>query len=67
MRSSVRSSDTHLDVIRSQDDPAAEAVAQVDDGHAAAEANDAGEGGAERHDQDLSEVHQVRGKESIFT
>lgn len=52
---SVISSDTHLDMIRSQNDPATEAVAQIDDSHTAAEANDTGEGGSERHDQDLWE------------
>lgn len=36
-----------------QDDPAAEAVAQVDDRHTAAEADDVGESSTEGHNQDL--------------
>lgn len=43
----------HLDVVGPQDDPAAETVTQVDDGHTAAEADDVGEGSAQRDDQDL--------------
>lgn len=50
----------HLDVIRSQDDPATEAVAQVDDGHAAAEPNDVRKGCSESHDQDLWEEARAR-------
>lgn len=63
---SIMTSSTHLDVIRSQNDPPTEAVAQVDDSHTAAEANDTGEGGPERHDQDLWESTRWN-KESIFT
>ena len=46
-------------MIRPQDDPAAEAVAQVDDRHAAAEADDVGESSTEGHNQDL----RARGRE----
>lgn len=49
----------HLDMVRSQDDPAAEAVAQIDDGHAAAEPNDVGKSCSECHDQDLWEEARV--------
>lgn len=55
VQSSVITSNTHLDMIRSQNDPPTEAVAQIDDSHTAAEANDTGEGGSECHDQDLLE------------
>lgn len=48
-----QTSGTHLDMIRPQNDPPTEAVAQVDDSHTAAEADDTGEGGPERHNQDL--------------
>ena len=36
-----------------QHDPAAEAIAQIDDGHTAAEAHDAGQGHPQRGDEDL--------------
>lgn len=49
----VVTGNTHLDVIRPQNDPATEAVAQIDDSHAAAEANHTGEGSSQCHDQDL--------------
>lgn len=51
----VATSNAHLDVIRPQNDPATEAVAQIDDSHTAAEANHTGEGCSECHDQDLWE------------
>ena len=39
-----------------QHDPAAEAIAQIDDGHTAAEAHDAGQGHPQRGDEDLCKV-----------
>lgn len=56
----------HLDVVGSQHDPAAEAVAQVDDGHAAAEADDVGEGHPQRHDEDLGGWKNPRGSNSVL-
>ena len=49
-------SGVHLDVVRSQDDPATEAVSQIDDGHAAAEPDHIGERCSKCHDQDLREA-----------
>lgn len=49
----------HLDVVRSQDDPATEAVAQINDGHAAAEPNDVRKSCSESHNQDLWEEARV--------
>lgn len=43
----------YLDMVWSQDDPATEAVAQIDDGHTAAEPNNVRKGCSERHNQDL--------------
>lgn len=48
----------YLDVVRAQHDPPTEAVAQIDDGHAAAEADDVGEGHPERDNEDLVEENQ---------
>lgn len=42
-----------LDMVRSQDDPATEAVAQINDGHTEAEANHIGERYSERDDQNI--------------
>lgn len=50
---SQRSRKKHLDVVRPQHDPSTEAVAQVDDGHAAAETDDVWEGHPQRNDEDL--------------
>lgn len=49
-----RDPEQHLDMVRSQHDPPAEAVAQVDDGHAAAEADDVQEGHPQRDDENLA-------------
>ena len=43
----------YLHVVGPQHDPAAEAIAQIDDGHTAAEAHDAGQGHPQRGDEDL--------------
>lgn len=48
----------HLDVVWSQDNPATEAVAQIDDGHAAAEPNHIRERCSKCDDQDLWEVER---------
>lgn len=49
----------HLDMVRSQDDPATEAVAQINDGHTEAEANHIGERYSERDDQNLRWTVQI--------
>lgn len=46
----------YLDMVWSQDDPATEAVAKIDDGHAAAEPNHIRERCSKCHDQDLWEA-----------
>ena len=43
----------YLHVVGPQHDPAAEAIAQIDDGHTAAEAHDAGQGHPQRGNEDL--------------
>lgn len=43
----------YLHMVGPQHDPAAEAIAQIDDGHTAAEAHDAGQGHPQRGDEDL--------------
>lgn len=45
----------HLDMVWSQDDPATEAVAQIDDSHTAAEPNNIGESCSKCHDKDLQQ------------
>lgn len=48
----------HLFVVWSQYDPATEAVAEVNDGHAEAEANHIGKRSAKCDDQDLCEAQR---------
>lgn len=43
----------YLHVVGPQHDPATEAIAQIDDGHTAAEAHNAGQGHPQRGDEDL--------------
>lgn len=45
-------------MVRSQNDPATEAVAQIDDSHTAAEPNHIGERCSKCHDQDLETLHR---------
>lgn len=55
-----RNGHVHLHVVRSEDDPAAEAVAQVDDSDAAAEADHVGERCSERDDENLRQEKAQR-------
>lgn len=48
----------YLDMVRTQDDPATEAVAKIDDGHTAAEPDYIRERCPKSHDQDLWEAQK---------